>query len=130
MKSPISGGSLKELLAAAAGPSAAFVAAAMHLGWMHIVLYLILAVIARIAFGAADGISQGLKLGLSQRVRKAVQTPSERSRQEAKPPSSKAVPSVRHNSKAGPGLEARHQRTGEPRRPRSTAAAKNPSDED
>ena len=73
MNSPLTGSSLLQLVTAAGG-GAAFMAAFPHdLG--HITLYFLIVGGTRIVLGAADGISIGLKQGLSQVILKWMGVP-------------------------------------------------------
>jgi hypothetical protein len=66
MNSPLSGSTLGQMVAAAAGGGAAFMAAfpIPHLDVGHITLYFVLIGGTRIVLGAADGISIALRQGL------------------------------------------------------------------
>jgi len=86
MNSPLTGSSLSQLVTAAGG-GAAFMAALPHdLG--HITLYFLVVGGTRIVLGAADGISIGLKQGLSHVILKWMGVP----RSSATPKKRKAKP--------------------------------------
>jgi hypothetical protein len=68
LNSPLNGATLKEL-AAASGPTIAFVAAIPHDAG-HIVLYFMIVAGTRIVIGASGGVAAGLKAGLENVIRK------------------------------------------------------------
>ncbi len=74
MNSPISGTSLKQLVATA-GSGAAFMAAFPHPDLGHVTIYFLLVAGTKIVLGAADGISIGLRQGLSHLIMKWMGVP-------------------------------------------------------
>ena len=90
MNSPVSGSSLLQMVTAA-GSGAAFMAAFPHADLGHITIYFLMIGGTRIILGAADGISLGLKQGLSHLLLKWMGVPttvaSPKKRKAKKPPS-------------------------------------------
>jgi hypothetical protein len=74
MNSPLTGSSLLQMVTAA-GAGAAFMAAFPHADAGHVTLYFLMIGATRIVLGAADGISIGLKQGLSHVILKWMGVP-------------------------------------------------------
>lgn len=89
MNSPLSGSSLLQMVTAA-GSGAAFMAAFPHPDLGHVTLYFLMIAGTRIVLGAADGVSIGLKQGLSHLILKWMGVPktvaSPKKRTTKKPP--------------------------------------------
>jgi hypothetical protein len=75
MNSPISGASIMQMVTAA-GSGAAFMAAFPHPDLGQVTIYFLLIGSTKIVLGAADGISMGLKQGLSHLILKWMGVPA------------------------------------------------------